>query len=103
MANHMTGTGSKQPWTQFADEVIEKFYPKHGAIGCQKLLPDRTPNAIRQRASAMGIGMRNIKVPPRAAPLYPREGEELACDLALRDFRECEPAANLTWIIGSAA
>lgn len=103
MANHMTGTGSKQPWTQFADEVIEKFYPTRGAVGCHKLLPDRTTNAIRQRASAMGIGIRNIKVPPRAAPLYPREGEELACDLALRDFRLCEPAANLIASIGVAA
>lgn len=97
-----TGKGSKKGWSDFADEVIEKFYPTRGAIGCHKLLPDRTPNAIRQRASAMGIGMRTIKAPPRAAPLYPREGEELACDLALRDFRLCEPAQNLTWILEAA-
>lgn len=36
-------------------------------------------------------------------PFDSRPAHDKALDMALRNFRECEPAANLTWIIGSAA
>jgi hypothetical protein len=98
-----TGTGSKQKWTDFADEVIETIYPKQGAKACQKLLPDRSVMAIQQRAWKLRVASKVHAGLPKTEPLYPREGEELACDLALRQFRECEPAANLIAIIGEVA
>ena len=98
-----TGIGSKQRWTDFADEVIETIYPKQGAKACQKLLPDRTVMAIQQRAWKLRVASKVHAGLPKEGPLYPREGEELACDLALTHFRECEPAANLIASIGVAA
>lgn len=38
-----------------------------------------------------------------ALPVDDRPEEIKALDMALRDFRLCEPAANLTWILGDVA
>lgn len=99
----MSSGGKRIPWSPFADDVIQTIYPKHGAKACQKLLPDRSVMAIAQRAHKLRVASKVHAGLPKEGPLYPREGDELALDLALRSFRVCEPAANLTWIIGAVA
>lgn len=99
----MSSGGKRVKWTEFADDVIETIYPKQGAKACQKLLPDRSVMAIQQRAWKLRVASKVHAGLPKEEPLYPREGEELACDIALRSFRECEPAQNLTWVIGEVA
>lgn len=96
-----TGTGSKQRWTPFADEVIEALYATKGARACQALLPGRTVMAIQQRAFKLRVRLQEAG-PAEESP-WPRDDMELACDLALRSLRVCEPAQNLTWILSEAA
>lgn len=97
----MSAGGFRVKWSAFADEVIETWYATHGAKHCQKLLPGRSIFAIQQRAHKLRVASKVHAGLPKDEPLYPREGEELACDLALRDFRLCDPAQNLTWRIAA--
>lgn len=99
----MNAGGARVKWTDFADSVILALYADKGAKTCQKLLPGRSIFAIQQRAHKLRVASKVHAGLPKDEPLYPREGEELACDLALRDFRLCEPAANLIASIGVAA
>lgn len=103
----MSSGGKRIPWTPFADDVIQTIYPKHGAKACQKLLPDRSVMAIAQRAHKLRVAAANyVKCDSRVKfglPVDTRPDSDKALDYVLRDFRECEPAANLTWIIGAVA
>jgi hypothetical protein len=85
-------------------------YPHGGWQACN--LPGRNAHAIRNRAYRLGIRMvredapdiplKRHKEPEFGIPADDRPAEIKALDMALRSFRECEPAANLTWIIGAA-
>lgn len=103
----MRSGGKRIPWTPFADEVIETMYAEHGAKACHKLLPDRTIEAIQQRAHKLRVAAANyVKCDTRVKfglPVDTRPDSDKALDYVLRSFRECDPAANLTWIIGAAA
>jgi hypothetical protein len=103
----MSSGGKRIPWTPFADEVIETMYATHGARACHKLLPDRTIEAIQQRAHKLRVAAANyVKEDARVKfglPVDTRPDSDKALDYVLRDFRLCEPAANLTWIIGAVA
>lgn len=103
----MSSGGKRIPWTPFADEVIETMYATHGAKACHKLLPDRTIEAIQQRAHKLRVAAANyVKCDSRVKfglPVDTRPDSDKALDYVLRDFRLCEPAANLVAIIGRAA
>jgi hypothetical protein len=101
-----TGTGSSQKWTTFADEVIETMYATRGARACQALLPGRTVMAIQQRAHKLRVASRTYVREGDVTfgiPTDDRPDEIRALDYALRDFRECHPAANLFWTLGAVA
>jgi hypothetical protein len=97
----MSAGGKRVKWTEFADAVIVALYADKGAKACQKLLPGRSIFAIQQRAHKLRVASKVHAGLPKDEPLYPREVEELACDWALRNFRDCEPAQNLTWRIAA--
>lgn len=44
-------------WTTRDEQLIERHYPEHGPSwdGWEKLLPNRTPNAISNRAYRLGV------------------------------------------------
>lgn len=91
-----------EKWSAFADEVIEQRYRNGGAEACLRFLPGRTKAAIMQRAFRLGIRTR-LNPAAREVDLWPRDPAERAADLALRQFRECQPAANLCWSLGVVA
>jgi hypothetical protein len=108
----MTGKrgGVVVPWRETEDAVIREFYPDGGYRACQPFLEGRNRGAIEQRAFRLGatryeIGKNRAKAEPEY--IWPRDPAEraadLAADLALRQFRECRPAANLCWSLGVCA
>lgn len=64
----------------------------------------RTSSRISQ-ARRRAQGRRQPDKSPGAwkLPTDTRPEEDKALDYVLRSFRECEPAANLTWILGAVA
>ena len=73
------GHGSHEPWTRREDTILCRFYDK-GVDEVAPLLPDRTVEAIRQRAVKLGAAA------PRAAGLrVPCADQDMDVIMALRD------------------
>lgn len=82
-------------WTEEEDAVLFAHYARLGAKGCASMLPGRTLKAIHRRAYLLGVG---FNADERHA--YTRPEAEVACDVALRNFRCSEPANEpLMWRI----
>lgn len=95
----------RKPWTPAEDAEIEANYPTGGPRACN--LPGRTTLSISQRAHKIGALRegyegRHPSDSRFGIPADDRPEEDKALDYVLRSFRECEPAANLTWILGAA-
>lgn len=102
--NTLCNSRRHRPWTAEEDAAIREFYPKGGYSACKL---DRAKMAIQQRAHKLRVAAENyVKRDARVKfglPVDTRPESDRALDLALRSFRVCEPAANLTWILGDVA
>lgn len=80
-------------WTEEEDAVLFAHYARLGAKGCAPMLPGRTLKAIHRRAYGLGFGFDEY-----VHLVHKRPEAELACDMALRNFR-CAGSANepLVW------
>lgn len=106
--NQERGHRRHAPWTEDEDQRIRAAYPGGGWSACG--LEGRTRMSVQQRAYKLGVGRATYvgkkKTDNREAfglPADDRPEEIKALDYVLRDFRECEPAQNLTWLIGEVA
>lgn len=95
-------------WSEAEDAAICENYPAGGWEACG--LTGRSAHAIKNRAYRLGVHMiragttekwRRVKEPPFGIPADDRPEEIKALDMALRSFRLCEPAQNLTWRIAA--
>jgi hypothetical protein len=73
-------------WTEEEDAVLFAHYARLGAKGVVSMLPGRTPKAIHRRAYLLGVGFDEY-----VHLVHKRPEAELACDMALRNFRCVEP------------
>lgn len=80
-------------WTEEEDAVLFAHYARLGAKGCAPMLPGRTAGAIYSRARRLGVSFGEY-----VHLVHRRPEAELACDMALRNFR-CAGSANepLVW------
>lgn len=107
---------SNSKWSEQEDLAVRVYYPEGGAAAVLPHTPGRSEQAIRQRAYAKGVAW--VHRTPPAHPYRPQQRESATAwkvpaddrpreirelDAALRDFRECEPAANLVASLGAAA
>lgn len=42
-------------FTPIEDDLIRQIYPKHGAAGCRRVMPDRSQQSIQDRAHYIGV------------------------------------------------
>lgn len=73
-----------EPWGDFADDVIRRYYPSGGADACMPLLPARSRSAIQQRAWRLGAsdsGESECPIPYQDDPHIHRLW--MACDVAM--------------------
>ena len=52
---HSLGLAEKKLWAKDEDEIIRDFYPKETAEEVSKRLTNRTPAAVRIRASQLNV------------------------------------------------
>lgn len=85
-------------WTKEEDEILINYYPKEGT-GVIKRLKDRTINAIKNRAQALGIIYRYEMINWTAEELeilkiyYPTEGKKVAIRLPRRTVKTIQATA----------
>jgi len=72
-------------WTDTESSLMEQIYPARGADGCMAVMPNRTRDAITQRAHKMGLSKPQIVEDPVPVPTH----DYTAPDYALRDY--CYP------------
>jgi hypothetical protein len=106
--NKERGERRHKPWTVAEDDRIRESYPGGGWSACA--LEGRTRMSVQQRAYKLGVGRETHigkhKTDNRerfGLPVDTRPDSDKALDYVLRDFRLCEPAQNLTWILKEAA
>ncbi|TWI04827.1 hypothetical protein IP90_00965 [Luteimonas cucumeris] len=85
-------------WTAEEDVILRANYESVGAIGLLSSLPDRGASAIMQRACRLGLVSGVNRMNAKCEELYPRDGNERRCDMALRHWGAAEPAnGGLFW------
>lgn len=100
----------RRPWSEAEDDILQREYPEGGWEVVAALLAGRDRRTIQNRAWRLGVHqirpeapterLRRGQEPPFGVPADDRPEEIKALDYALRDFRECEPAANLVASLG---
>lgn len=96
---------NRNTWRPEEDEVLFDNYEEHGAAGCLPHLEGRTRQSVTQRAFRLGL---KTAINPAVAVISVWQRGENArdsalqtrLDIALTQFRACEPAANLVPSLG---
>lgn len=90
-------------WTDTEYHLMEQIYPVKGADGCLAVMPNRTRDAITQRAHKWGLSRPQIVEDPTPVPTH----DYTPPDYAMRGWDAAMPvmgtfAPNLGTVVGGS-
>lgn len=99
------GCATAPKWTPAESAIVRDNYASMGAGALMAMLPGRTFRSIKAKAERDGYlqpvrDYTTHRGTPWKRPYEPLPEWAQAADLALRNYRACNPAANLCWSIG---